>query len=491
MSFIVITFKIFLILFMLTFRRIYAFHKRNHISNQNKWAVLIAGSTEWENYRHQADVCHAYHIVRRHGIPRENIITMMYDDIARNERNPFPGKIFNKPGGPNVYKGVHIDYRGKDVSVQNFLNVLLGNAEGMKGIGSGKVLKSGPNDHVFIYFTDHGDVGLIQLPDWFITYHQLLKALENMKNKNMYRKLLFFMEACHSGSMFQQLPKNISIYATTAADAHQSSYSIYCEEKNLPCLGDQYSISWMESINYNDINYMTLDHQFEIVKKLTFTTSTVQKFGDYNIGSMTVADFIGNKPNHRKHHEKKKHYDKEVTIPSREADFHYLHKQLNETTPGSTKQKHVAESISKLFLDMKFVKEKTKLIVTILTGTENDANEVLNTKSLPEKQHGECFHNAMNILIKECYKTETQREHGLHHSQKILNLCSQPQLSQEGIINAIKNACNEVEKDEVVIDEDEECWMGQSLCNIFCTAKGVHNNEKMRGQCINEKCLCN
>lgn len=26
------------------------------------WAVLVAGSRMYDNYRHQADVCHAYHV---------------------------------------------------------------------------------------------------------------------------------------------------------------------------------------------------------------------------------------------------------------------------------------------------------------------------------------------------------------------------------------------------------------------------------------------
>ena len=31
---------------------------------------------------------------------------MMQDDIAHNYMNPHPGKVFNKPNGPDVYKGV-------------------------------------------------------------------------------------------------------------------------------------------------------------------------------------------------------------------------------------------------------------------------------------------------------------------------------------------------------------------------------------------------
>ena len=32
----------------------------------------------------QADILHAYHVLRNHGFPPENIVTMMYDDIADN-----------------------------------------------------------------------------------------------------------------------------------------------------------------------------------------------------------------------------------------------------------------------------------------------------------------------------------------------------------------------------------------------------------------------
>ena len=70
------------------------------------WAVLVAASRGWENYRHQADVCHAYQVLHGHGVPEDNIIVMMYDDIAYNQRNPYQGKIFNRPNGSDVYKGV-------------------------------------------------------------------------------------------------------------------------------------------------------------------------------------------------------------------------------------------------------------------------------------------------------------------------------------------------------------------------------------------------
>lgn len=47
-------------------------------------------------------------MLRRGGVKPDNIITMMYDDIAHNQQNPHPGKIFNRPNGENVYVDIPI-----------------------------------------------------------------------------------------------------------------------------------------------------------------------------------------------------------------------------------------------------------------------------------------------------------------------------------------------------------------------------------------------
>ena len=92
------------------------------------WAVLVAGSNTWFNYRHQADVFHAYQMLLQKNFDPSKIIVFAYDDIANNSRNPFPGQMFNKPSyndvGVNVYAGVKIDYKGSDVTPTMFLNVL-------------------------------------------------------------------------------------------------------------------------------------------------------------------------------------------------------------------------------------------------------------------------------------------------------------------------------------------------------------------------------
>ena len=67
-------------------------------------------------------------------------------------------------------------------------------------------------------------------------------------------KQVVYLEACESGSIFEGLlPNNLSIYATTASNAEESSWGTYCPgmvppppPEYITCLGDLYSVSWME-----------------------------------------------------------------------------------------------------------------------------------------------------------------------------------------------------------------------------------------------------
>ena len=65
---------------------------------------------------------------------------------------------------------------------------------------------------------------------------------------------MFYLEACEAGSIFEGLlPSNIHVYATTASNAIESSWGTYCPGMDpappaeyMTCLGDLYSVAWME-----------------------------------------------------------------------------------------------------------------------------------------------------------------------------------------------------------------------------------------------------
>ncbi|CAM9457250.1 unnamed protein product [Discosporangium mesarthrocarpum] len=268
------------------------------------WAVIVAGSRGYMNYRHQADVCHAYHLVRRNGIPSDRVILMSYDDAAASVDNPVRGSLYNKPTpagvpGYDVYRGCKASYVGQDVTAANFMAVLTGDDV----ITGGKpVLRSTSEDRVFVYFADHGAVGLVSMPVGEPLYAQdLVDTLVSMNEKKMYKELLLYVEACESGSMFKGLlPSDANIYAVTAANSHESSYGTYCGEHSSvdgtvigSCLGDLFSVNFLENSDVPQLfQTETLDNQFELLKNKT-TLSHVKKFGTSTMGVDPISWFQG------------------------------------------------------------------------------------------------------------------------------------------------------------------------------------------------------
>ena len=101
------------------------------------------------------------------------------DDIADYDWNPTPGVIINHPDGPDVYHDVPKDYTGRNVNSVNFLKVLQGEE---MSVGSGKTVKSGPNDHVFVFYSDHGSPGLVSFVHDTL-YADDLNAVSNVCSK--------------------------------------------------------------------------------------------------------------------------------------------------------------------------------------------------------------------------------------------------------------------------------------------------------------------
>jgi len=260
------------------------------------WAVLVAGSNSYSNYRHQADVCHSYQVVKSKGIPDENIIVMAYDDIANNSRNPFPGKLFNKPTaagveGVDVYAGCKIDYKGADVTPANFAAVMTGTA-------SGKKLESTADDNVFVFFSDHGAAGLIAFPSDTMHKTEFQQVFETMHSKSMYKKLTFYLETCESGSMFEGM-STPGVYGLSAASPSESSWGTYCGADAMvngqsvgSCLGDLFSVSWMEDSDAVDITSESLSDQFGTVKTAT-SKSAVMQWGDLTFQDDKVSEYQG------------------------------------------------------------------------------------------------------------------------------------------------------------------------------------------------------
>ncbi|KAK9923945.1 hypothetical protein M0R45_032341 [Rubus argutus] len=415
--------------------------KVEDISNiGTRWALLIAGSGGYDNYRHQADVCHAYQILKKGGLKDENIIVFMYDDIAFNPENPRPGVIINKPNGNDVYQGVPKDYTGKDVNTHNFYAVLLGNKSALTG-GSGKVLNSSPDDHVFIYYADHGSPGMVCMPidGDYVYAKDLIDVLKKKHDARGYKSMVFYMEACESGSMFEGLlPNNISIYATTSANSQESSYGFYCpgDFPSPPpeydvCLGDLYSISWLEDCDKHDLSKETLAKQYEVVRRRTangyIDSSHVMQFGNKRQSEDFLFTYMGTNPENDNYT-----YLEYTSSPStlrpnvvsqRNADLlHFWYKFHN--APDGSDVKH--EAHKKLIDEIsrrKKVDYNIKQLGKLLFGYSNSSKVMKNVRppGQPLVDDWDCFKMLVRTYEKHCGFLSS---YGRKHTRAIANMCN-------------------------------------------------------------------
>jgi len=398
-----------------------------------EWALLVAGSNTWGNYRHQADVCHAYQIMHAHGIPDENIIVMMFDDIANNTQNPTPGIVINHLNGSDVYHGVLKDYTGRTVTPQNFINVLTGNKAAMQGIGSGRVIESGPNDHVFVNFVDHGATGILAFPIGELTVKQLNDALNQMYQNNQYNKLVLYIEACEAGSMFKDvLPDNINIFATTASDYDESSYACYYDPKRNTYLGDVYSVNWMEDSDAQDIEKETLQTQYQTTKQET-TTSHVMEYGDLTISNLIVGEFQGEQEAPPK------------TVPkmpkrgaaSWEVPLDILHKRLAAATSEQQKTSIRAE-IDNLIEKRAHLEATVKKIVARVASSSEHEQRL--TTARPQKlTQLECHHKLVKSFSANCFDFG-KNPYALKHAYILANMCEDG-LNAANVIHAMTDVC--------------------------------------------------
>ncbi|KAK7154553.1 hypothetical protein R3I94_007772 [Phoxinus phoxinus] len=255
------------------------------------WILLVAGSQGWEHYNHQANVCLHYHLLKRHGIPDEQIVVMMFDDIAYNKENPHKGKIVSIIDGLDVYSGVPKDYTGKDVTPKNFLKAL----RGVKSTGK-KVIDSGPNDNIYVFMTGLGQEGRFQFPETALSPDALIDTIKVMHGENEFSKMVIYMDSDYSGSMFEGLPSDVNVFALTSCSKYTTNTPTDYDDERKVYSSDLFSSTWLRYLNGVDF---TKEKFTELVK--TKQSKYVEdnpdeacpcRFGDESITQCHLSEFL-------------------------------------------------------------------------------------------------------------------------------------------------------------------------------------------------------
>jgi legumain len=280
------------------------------ICGSDYWAFLVAGSRGIENYRHQADVCHTYSMLMNGGINMSQVVVMMYDDVAWSSLNPLIGRLYNEPNGNNVYETCRVDIKGEDVNCISFSKILT-NTVALRGTPVRfPRINSNQNSTVFISFVDHGQPGQLLFPsEDSLTGPALLNTINAMS----FKRVVIYVEACFSGSVFESipnLPKNV--IAVTASNATESSWGTFCPTPKHPdadaingvhigtCLGDLFEVSWKrdleDRIASGSFTNSTLGEHVEAIRSLVSRKSNVMVYGDMdllNVPLIEVFPFAG------------------------------------------------------------------------------------------------------------------------------------------------------------------------------------------------------
>ncbi|PHT92645.1 Vacuolar-processing enzyme [Capsicum annuum] len=419
-----------------------------------RWAVLVAGSSGYGNYRHQADVCHAYQILKRGGLKDENIVVLMYDDIAKSELNPRPGVIINHPNGSDVYAGVPKDYTGEHVTAANLYAVLLGDRSAVKG-GSGKVVNSKPNDRIFLYYSDHGGPGVLGMPNMPYLYGKdLIEVLKKKHAAGTYKEMVFYIEACEAGSVFEGImPKDLNVYVTTASNAEESSWGTYCPGMDPPppseyhtCLGDLYSVAWMEDSESHNLKKETIKQQYEKVKERTSNFnnydagSHVMEYGSKEIKPEKVYLYQGFDPATVNLPANKIDFARLEVVNQRDADLLFLWERYKRLDDNSFEKAKLRKEITETMLHRQHLDGSIDAVGVFLFGPTKGSS-ILNSvrkPGLPLVDDWECLKSTVRLFEEHC---GSLTQYGMKHMRAFANICNNG-VSRDAMEEAFMAACN-------------------------------------------------
>lgn len=219
---------------------------------------------------------------------------MLSDDMPCNPRNPSPAMVYNNAYQHiNVYgDDVEVDYRGYEVTVENFIRLLVGRHQ--SSLPRSKRLLTDERSNILVYMTGHGGDGFLKFQDAEeITNVELADAFEQMWQKKRYHKILFIIDTCQAASMYQLL-YSPNILAVASSLVGEDSLSHHVDPSIGVYIIDRYTYYALEFLEQTSPN-KTLGQFLKVCPKhLCMSTVGVRQdlFQD-DPNNIPITDFFG------------------------------------------------------------------------------------------------------------------------------------------------------------------------------------------------------
>merc|ERR1712224_859547 len=311
------------------------------------------------------------------------------------------------------------------------MEVLLGGADG-------KVLGSDENSNVHISFFDHGAPGLIAFPNGELHKKDLQRILTQMSDQKKFKKLVFYMEACESGSMWEGF--NVSnVYALSASNPTESSWGTYCGSdakvngKSIgSCLGDLFSVSWMEDTDAQDTTKEDLETQFETVKTLT-TKSEVMQWGDLSFTSDFVSEYVGGlTPNTVKQSMEIKN-----SVSARQVDLYKAYHNY-VSAESSEERLSAGEEMQRVLSEQLEAESAYEKFLEIVYPDMHARETARQSKALPNNMDCEM---AAHAAFKQHGKFDANSGFAMQFHKYVVHACADDSLANSDLVSAVVRAC--------------------------------------------------
>ena len=235
----------------------YAQEENNLKPHEGNKAVLIATSSGWKNYRHQADILSYYQLMKRNNFTDDDIILIMADDLAYDARNPYPGTVIKDDKQfENLYTDVKIDYKLGEITPSDLKNILLGKSSKRLPV----VLDAESHDNVILIWSGHGSPGRLLWNEnqKTITGDFMSNLFNEMYSTGKYRKLFAIIEACYSGSVAAKCVGIPNLLLMTAANEKETSKAELYAPLWQTYLTNSFSMATLQRLENGDYYDLTI-----------------------------------------------------------------------------------------------------------------------------------------------------------------------------------------------------------------------------------------
>ncbi len=256
-----------------------------------RWAVVVGTSDTWANYRHQADALAMYQLLKRHGYDDDHILLIIADNIAYDPRNLYQGIVRVRPDGENVYQNVKVDYRLGDITIDDLRNMMLGcSSERLP-----EVISPTRNDNVIVFWCGHGNKNQLAWgSDCTITGDDVREIVRTMSDEGRFRKMLFAIDACFSGTIGEACEGIPGVLFISAANANEPSKADVKDPDMGIWLSNGFTRAFQEAID-EDTDISMRDLYYTLARRTVGSHATVYNATQYgNMYDNSISEYLGN-----------------------------------------------------------------------------------------------------------------------------------------------------------------------------------------------------